>query len=51
MLLQNMAALLWDGFFGLKLHIVTNDKGELLAFKVTRAAVVIAKKLHRYSNR
>jgi len=25
-------------FFGLKLHIVTNDKGELLAFKVTRGS-------------
>jgi len=24
-------------FFGLKLHIVTNDKGELLAFKITKA--------------
>lgn len=25
-------------FFGLKLHIVTNDRGELLAFKVTRGS-------------
>ena len=23
-------------FFGLKLHLVTNDKGELIAFKITR---------------
>ncbi len=23
-------------FFGLKLHLVTNDKGELIAFKVTQ---------------
>lgn len=25
-------------FFGLKLHIVTNDKGELLAFKITKGS-------------
>jgi Transposase DDE domain len=25
-------------FFGLKLHLVTNDKGELLAFKITRGS-------------
>jgi hypothetical protein len=25
-------------FFGLKLHIVTNDRGELLAFKITRGS-------------
>jgi hypothetical protein len=25
-------------FFGLKLHIVTNDLGELLAFKITRGS-------------